>query len=133
MSADIVMFPEGGKKQIFLNAGASHARIYSDWKLLDSFKTLTPLQRVILEDILMDFSKHTGNEVRLTGNGISQRYRVGHRTAKAAILSLEERGWIMRIGLSPGPTGQAGGTYKILCIAPNGSRVAGPYQQWQAN
>ena len=80
----------------------------------------------------MDYSRVTGNEVRLTCKGVSNRYSVGHNTAKKAIEGLEHRGWIERIGLSPGPTGQAGGLYEIRCIAPNGHRVAGPYQRWQA-
>lgn len=132
MSNNVVRLPQGGGKLVNLNAGASHARFYSDWKHLDAYKTLTSHQRVILQDILMDYSKLTGNEVRLTGHGLTKKYRIGHRTAKAALLSLEEKGWIERIGLSPGPTGQAGGLYRILCISPAGSRVAGPYQRWQA-
>ncbi|ACT58323.1 hypothetical protein [Hirschia baltica] len=131
MSADIVPIREAGNKLIYLNGNAAHARFYSEWRHLDSFKTLSPLQRTILQDVLMDFSKVVGNEVRLTNTQISKRYRAGHTAARAAIAGLEERGWIERIGLLPGPTGQAGGVYKILCIAPNGSRVAGPYQQWQ--
>jgi len=131
MSADIVPIHRGGNKLVYLNVNAAHARIYSEWRHLDAFKTLSLLQRVILQDILMDFSKVVGNEVRLTNTEIIKRHQVGHKRAKEAIAGLEERGWIERIGLSPGPTGQAGGVYKILCIAPNGNRVAGPYQQWQ--
>lgn len=131
MSADIVPIREAGNKLIYLNSSAAHARFYSEWRHLDAFKTLSLLQRAILQDILMDYSKVTGNEVRLTNTEISKRHKVGHKSASVAIAGLEERGWIDRIGFSPGPTGQAGGVYKILCIAPNGSRVAGPYQQWQ--
>ncbi|MEQ9314374.1 MAG: hypothetical protein RLN72_00895 [Henriciella sp.] len=82
--------------------------------------------------MLMDFSKIEGNQTRLTCNGVMERYSVGHTTAKSAIAGLEERGWIERIGFSPGPTGQAGGLYRILCIGPNGSPTAGPYQTWHA-
>lgn len=115
----------------YLDPNASHARIYSEWRHLPAYKTLTHLQKVILQDILMDFTKAVGNEVRLTGNGIARKYRVGHKTARAAIAGLEERGWIQRIGFAPGPTGQAGGVYEILCMGPNGNRTAGPYQSWQ--
>lgn len=131
MGGEVVNFPQAGGKLQYLNAGASHARFYSDWKHLDAYKTLSTLQRAILQDILMDYSKLTGNEVRLTGHGLTKKYKIGHRTAKAAILALEERGWIERVGLSPGPTGQAGGLYRILCISSLGQRVAGPYQRWQ--
>ncbi len=131
MSDNVVRLPQSGGKLQYLDAGASHARFYSDWKHLDAYKTLSTLQRAILQDILMDYSKLTGNEIRLTGHGLAKKYRVGHRTAKEALLALEERGWIERIGLSPGPTGQAGGLYRILCISSAGKRVAGPYLRWQ--
>lgn len=132
MPADIIPLREDGEKIRYLEVKAAHARIYCEWRHLEAFNTLSPLQRVILEDILMDFSKVTGNQVRLTGKGIARRYRAAEKTASRAIAGLEERGWIDRIGFSPGPTGQAGGLYRILCIAANGNRTAGPYQTWQA-
>ena len=98
--------------------------------ILDSFKTLKPLSVVILIDALAVFTKVTGNEVRLTGNQVSKRYNTHHSTARNAILALEERGWVKRVGLAPGPTGQAGGLYELLCISPDGRRVAGPYMTW---
>ena len=114
-----------------LDPNASHARIYSEWRHLDSYKTLRPLQKVILQDILMDFTKAVGNEVRLTGKGVAAKYGVGHRTAREAIAGMEERGWIVRTRLGPGPTGQAGGVYELLCMGPMGNRIAGPYQTWK--
>lgn len=133
MSADVVeLHAKKGDRVRFLSAAAPHARVYADWKHLDSFKTLTMLQRCVLVDVLLAFSKFEGNEVRLTASAISKQYNVGHPKAKTAILSLEERGWIERIGLSPGPTGQAGGRYRILCLSPNGQPVTGPYQTWRA-
>ena len=132
MPPNVVLFPNDSGKTRYLDAGASHARFYADWRHLDAFKTLSSLQRAILQDILMEFSRVTGNEVRLTGHGVAKRYHVGHRTAAKAIVGLEERGWLERIGLSPGPTGQAGGVYQILCIAPNGSHIGGLYQTWTA-
>lgn len=116
----------------YLEAKASHARIYCDWRHLDAFKTLSLLQRVLLEDVLMEFTKVTGNEVRLSGNGVATRYKVGHKRAREAITGLEERGWIDRIGHAPGPTGQAGGLYRVLCIGASGHPVGGPYQTWKA-
>lgn len=132
MADKVVRLVDRGAKAPYLDPNASHARIYADWRHLDAFTTLTPLQRVILEDTLMSFSRLTGNEVRLTGNGVAQKYCVGHRTAREAIAGLEERGWIERIGLSPGPTGQAGGLYRIQCLSPRGIRAAGPYMRWRA-
>ena len=114
-----------------LSPNAAHARIYCDWKHLPSFKTLNLLQRVILTDSLMGFSKLVGNEVRLTASGVQRQYRVGRPRANAAILGLEARGWIHRIGLSPGPTGQAGGVYAILCITARGMPTTGPYTRWR--
>lgn len=128
-----VVRPAFGGNHSHLDPNAAHARIYADWRHLESFKTLAPLQRCILEDILMSFSKHEGNEVRLTASGIRQRYSVSHNTARRAISSLEQQGWIERIRLGPGPTGQAGGVYRILCIDAYGYRVRGPYMQWRAN
>ena len=116
-----------------LDPAAAHARFYSEWRDLDSFATLSPLQRAILQDILMDFTRVNGNRVRLTCKGMQRRYQIGHRTARVAIAGLEERGWIDRIGLSPGPTGQAGGEYEIMCISPRGARVSGPYMRWRMN
>lgn len=115
-----------------LEANAAHARIYCEWRHYEAFNTLTPLQRVILLEVLMGFSKVTGNEVRLTASGIRRAHNVGHATAKSAIIALEERGWIQRIGLCTGPSGQAGGNYQILCISPKGRRIRGPYMQWTA-
>lgn len=132
MQSKIVPFPEGGGNMRTLDPNASHARIYSEWRHFDSYKTLSPLQKVILQDILMDFTKAVGNEVRLTGYGVSVKYGVSQRTARSAIAGLEERGWIERIRLGPGPTGQAGGVYEIMCIGPTGNRIAGPYQTWKA-
>jgi hypothetical protein len=126
--SQIVPFPDSNGAPRYLDSNASHARLYSEWRHLEAFKTLTPLQRTILQDILMDFTKAVGNEVRLTGHGVSEKYRVGHKKARAAIAGLEERGWILRVRLSPGPTGQAGGVYQILCMGPTGNRMAGPYQ-----
>ena len=128
-SRNVVPFTRSGRYK-YLDANASHARIFSGWRKLPSFETLKLLERVILEDILMGFNKAEGNEVRLTGNQISKRYSVHHNTARLAIIALEERGWIARIGLAPGPTGQAGGLYEILCLSPEGQRVAGPYMNW---
>lgn len=133
MRSKIVPFPEGGGNMRYLDPNASHARIYSEWRHLDSYRTLTALQKVIMQDILMDFTKAVGNEVRLTGHGVAEKYNVAHKTARAAIAGLEERGWILRIRLGPGPTGQAGGVYEILCMGPNGNRIAGPYQTWKAS
>lgn len=132
MRGKIVPFPESGGGMRILDPNASHARFYSEWRHLDAFKTLTLLQRAILQDTLMDFTKAVGNEVRLTGHGVAEKYGVGHPTAKAAIAGLEERGWIFRVRLGPGPTGQAGGVYEILCMGPNGNRIAGPYMTWRA-
>lgn len=81
----------------------------------------------------MEFNRHVGNEVRLTASALMKRYRVGRKTARDAISALEERGWIERIGLGPGPTGQAGGVYRLLCIDPNGKRVSGPYMNWRGD
>jgi len=117
----------------YLDNNASHARIYSEWRHLESFQTLSLLQRCMLQDILMSFTKVSGNEVRLTGHGVSEKYGVGHKTARIAIAGLEERGWLKRVRHSPGPTGQAGGVYEILCIGPRGNRAAGPYQTWKAS
>lgn len=119
-------------RAVYLDAKASHGRFYSEWRHLEAFQTLTLLQRAILQDSLMAFTKVAGNEVRLTGHGVSEKYGVGHKTARKAIAGLEERGWIHRVRLGPGPTGQAGGVYEILCIAPAGTRAAGPYQTWKA-
>lgn len=130
MRGEIVPFPESGGNKRYLDPGASHARIYSEWRHLDAFKTLTPLQKVILQDILMDFTKAVGNEVRLTARGVAEKHRVGQKAARVAIAGLEERGWIFRVRLGPGPTGQAGGVYEILCIGPTGNRTAGPYLTW---
>jgi ribosomal protein S25 len=132
MQGKIVPFPKGGGTMRTLDPNASHARIYSEWRHLDSYKTLTLLQKVILQDILMDFSKAVGNEVRLTGYGVSVKYGVSQRTARSAIAGLEERGWIDRVRLGPGPTGQTGGVYEMLCIGPTGKRIAGPYLTWKA-
>ncbi len=132
MPPNVVPFRGEGGRIRYLDAKAPHARIYAAWRHLDAFKTLSPLQRVILEDILLDFSRVTGNEVRLTNKGVMKRYGVGHRKACEAIAGLEERGWIERIGLSPGPTGQAGGVYVILCLSAKGKPVSGPYQSWTA-
>lgn len=114
----------------FLDANAAHARIYCEWRHLPSFKSLSLLQRAILVDVLLEFTKLTGNETRLTISGTMKKYGVGHVNAKSAIAGLEERGWIERIGFSPGPTGQAGGRYKILCISPQGKPVSGPHRYW---
>ncbi|QSR23186.1 hypothetical protein [Hyphomonas sp. KY3] len=130
MPHNVVRLHGGGSSPRLLNANAPHARIYADWRHLDAFKCLTPLQRVLLEDMLMDFSRVTGNQVRLTCKGVMQRYRVGHKTAKKAIAGLEEFGWITRIGLSSGPTGQAGGVYEIECITAQGKPIGGRYQTW---
>ena len=132
MPGKIVAFPESGGGVRNLDPNASHARIYSEWRHLDAYKTLTLLQKVILQDILMDFTKAVGNEVRLTGHGVAEKYGVGHKAAKAAIAGLEERGWIFRVRFGPGPTGQAGGVYEILCMGPTGNRIAGPYLTWKA-
>lgn len=80
----------------------------------------------------MEFTRITGNEVRLTNQDVIKRYGVAHPKARNAIAGLEERGWIERIGLSPGPTGQAGGLYRILCLTPQGKPVSGPYMTWSA-
>lgn len=122
--------PPPGKQHRELDANAAHARIYCEWRHLDAFKTLSPLQRVILQDILMDFSKVTGNEVRLTASQLMRKHKVGRATAREAIKALEERGWIHRIGLTTGPTGQAGGNYEILCLSARGRRTHGPYADW---
>lgn len=132
MPSKVVAFPDGRSSGRYLDPNVSHARIYSEWRRLDAYKTLTPLQKVILQEILMDFSKAVGNEARLTCYGVARKYRVSERTAKRAILGMEERGWLARTGLGPGPTGQAGGLYEILCIGPAGNRSPGPYQTWQA-
>lgn len=126
-----VVRPAFGGHHPHLDPNAAHARIYSDWRHLEAFKTLAPLQRCVLEDILLTFNKHQGNETRLTANGIRQRYSVSHNTARRAISGLEDRGWIERIRLGPGPTGQAGGVYRILCIDSFGFRIRGPYMKWR--
>ena len=113
-----------------LDPGAAHARFYSGWRHLDAFKTLSLLQRVILQDELMNYSKVIGNEVRLTATGIMNTHKVGRAKARTAIAGLEERGWIQRIRLGPGPTGQAGGVYELLCLDARGRRISGPYMQW---
>lgn len=132
MPPNVVHLPARDGQKRLLNANAPHVRIYAEWRRLEAFNTLTLLQRVILEDILMDFTRITGNEVRLTINGVTNRYNVGHRKARDDIAGLEERGWIERIGFSPGPTGQAGGLYRILCLTPQGKPVSGPYMTWTA-
>lgn len=132
MPGNVIPISEAGSGVRYLDAGAAHARFYAEWRNLEAFTTLTPLQRCILQDALMEFTKAAGNTVRLTCKGITRKYHVGHKTARAAIAGLEERGWIDRIGLSPGPTGQAGGNYELMCIAPNGGRIAGPYSTWRA-
>ena len=109
---------------------ASHARIYSHWRHLPAFNTLVPLSRCILDDMLMQFTRHEGNKQRLTANQIVRKYRVGHKTARNAIVALEERGWIQRIGLSQGKTGQAGGEYEIMCLTPMGKPCRGPFDDW---
>ncbi|MFN4023213.1 MAG: hypothetical protein ACK4MQ_00145 [Hyphomonas sp.] len=114
-----------------LDANSAHARIYCQWRHYEAFRTLTPLQRVLLEDMLMDFSKVAGNEVRLAGKTVAAKYGVGHKRARETICGLEERGWIERIGFAPGPTGQAGGLYRILCIGRHGLPTAGPYMTWK--
>ncbi len=132
VSVNVVPFRRDSSGVILLNAGDAHARIYSEWKHLDAWKTLDVYARMLLTDVLSDYTKTSGNEVRLTGNGLSKKYRIGHRRARNLMLMLEERGWIERIGLSPGPTGQAGGLYRILCITSGGKRCGGPYQTWRA-
>jgi len=117
-------------KVVPLEATAAHARFYSDWRHLDAFRTLSLVQRVILQDVLMNFSKVAGNEVRLTSTRTMQKYHIGRGKAREAIAGLEERGWIERIGLTSGPSGQAGGNYKILCLNARGQRVSGPYMRW---
>lgn len=128
---NVVHLHRDGNQRRLLNANGPHARIYADWLHLDAFTCLTPLQRALLEDILMDFSRVSGNQVRLTCKGVMRRYSVGHKAAKNAIAGLEELGWITRIGLSPGPTGQAGGVYEIECITAQGKPIAGRYQTWR--
>lgn len=128
-----VLRPAFGGRSRYLDPNESHARIYGQWRHLASFKTLTPLQLCILVEILMGFNKHIGNEVRLTSSGIRKRFGVSHKTARTAIQRLEECGWIERIGLGPGPTGQAGGVYQLLCLDASGSRVRGPYMTWHGN
>lgn len=81
----------------------------------------------------MGFNRHAGNELRLTATGIMKQYNVGRKTAREALSALEERGWIERIGLGPGPTGQAGGVYRLLCIDPMGRRISGPYMRWRGH
>lgn len=132
MSGKVITLSQSGTGAPYLDSSAAHARFYAEWRNLEAFTTLSELQRAILQDTLMDFTKVSRNEVRLTCAGIMRRYRVGHKRAKQAIAGLEERGWIERIGFSPGPTGQAGGLYEIMCIAPNGNRCGGPYLRWRA-
>ena len=129
---NVVHLHTGGGQPRLMNPSAPHARIYAEWRHLDAFKSLSPLQRVILDDILIDFTRVAGNETRLTCKGVMKRYRVGHTKARDAIAGLEDRGWIERIGLSPGPTGQAGGLYRILCLTAQGKPVFGRYYSWMA-
>lgn len=118
------------RRHIELDPNAAHARIYCDWRHPDAFRALTPLQRVILQDILMDFSKVTGNFVRLTASGIMRQHKVGRAKARQAIVTLEECGWIQRMGMTTGPSGQAGGNYEIMCLTVKGRRKRGPYADW---
>lgn len=128
-----IVRPAFGAQSPYLDPNESHARIYGSWRHLDAFETLSPLQRCLLQDILMGFNKHVGNEVRLTASGVIKKYHVGHKTARDAICALEVRGWIDRIGLGPGPTGQAGGVYRLLCMDAMGNRTRGPYLNWRSD
>ena len=67
----------------------------------------------------------------MSSSEIAQRSGLEKPKISRAVLKLEDRGWIERVRLGPGPTGQAGGVYRILCIDSFGFRVRGPYMKWR--
>ena len=130
-------FTEGAGAQVreqwgslYRDPSRSHARIYSDWRHLPAFSTLTLLARCVLTDCLMDYDRREGAVCRLTVRGVEKKYSVGRKSSRDAIEALEERGWIARIGYAPGKTGQQGGLYRILCLDDNGRTIGGSYEKW---
>ncbi len=71
------------------------------------------------------------NRIRMTSESIRRRWKVGHPKARATLLLLEETGWIARVGLSPGPTGQVGGVYQLNMLTVGLMPCNGPFIQWR--
>jgi hypothetical protein len=108
-----------------------HARLYSEWRHLAAWCQLSPLEKIILLETLATFQKSVGNTFRLTAKGISREYKCAQKTARNAIASLEEKGWMDRIGVRPGPTGQIGGVYRMTCLTEFGWPARGRFEQWE--
>ena len=89
------------------------------------------LEKVILIESLASYDRRNGNAFRLTAVGVSKQHSCAQVTARKALSSLEEKGWIEKIGLRPGPTGQIGGVYRMMCLTDMGHPTRGPFEQWE--
>lgn len=97
---------------------------------LDAWRDLQPLAKVLLVETLAAFNIREGNSFRLTAIGTAKKYKCAQKTARAVICGLEEKCWIERVGVRPGPTGQVGGVYALTCIDRKGHPVRGPFEEW---
>jgi predicted transcriptional regulator of viral defense system len=92
---------------------------------------LGSLEKIILIEALATYDRRIGNAFRLTAVGISKQHQCAPATARRALQSLQEKGWIERIGLRPGPSGQIGGVYRITALTEVGYPARGPFEQWE--
>lgn len=92
--------------------------------------TLQPVEKIIYLEQLAAFRRDAGPYARLTARSLAKQYRVSEKTARRALIALELRGWITREGFSPGPTGQAGGRYRLTALTKEGRPQRGPFYEW---
>jgi predicted transcriptional regulator of viral defense system len=88
------------------------------------------VEKAILIETLATFDRRTGNAFRLTAKGVSLQHKCAQRTARNAIASLEEKGWMDRIGVAPGPTNQIGGVYRMTSLTEKGQPALGRFEKW---
>lgn len=114
----------------------AHARIYGKWRTLPAWLALSTLEIAILVEAMRDCGLYqedvpAQNVIRLTCTKIRKRWNCSHKTASKALVSLQEKGWIERVGLAPGPTGQAGGLYELMMLDAKRQPRNGPYKLWR--
>jgi hypothetical protein len=116
----------------------AHARVFGKWRSLPAWLALSPIQLSILIEAMRDCGLYQEdwpqkNVIRLTCDQIRKRWHCSHATASKALTRLEACGWIARVGLAPGPTGQAGGVYELLMLDAARLPRSGPFMKWRPN
>jgi hypothetical protein len=111
-----------------------HARIYREWVELPAWTSLPAVSRVLLIELMVRYSPNSANAFEVSDQSAAFLARCARGTARKALETLEDSGWIkcIRVGRMIGPKAKRAAVYRLTFKAADaGTPATNDFLRWR--